>query len=135
MIFLYKVLACFVIYWIVYYLNNIKKWGGVKASSFVALIVGVIYQVIIYINWNLDFSKDFFLIIMGASFMGMISEVHQHKIIDFLISSFIFCTLYQHTSQFFNGFGGLLGTIACISILCVFGIERIVNSIKKESVN
>ena len=135
MIFLSKVVCCFIIYWIVYYFNNIKNWGGVKASSVVAVGLGIIYQIIIYNQLKVDFLKDYFLIMMGATFMGMISIHHQHKIIDFLISSFIFCTLYQHTSQFFNGFGGLLGTIACISILCVFGIERIFSIIKKESTN
>ena len=134
MIFLSKVICCFIIYWLGYYLNNHKNWGGVKSSATIALCIGIIYQLSIYTDFEVDFLKDYFLIMMGATFMGMISVVHQHKIIDFIISSFIFCTLYQHASPFFSGFGGLLGTIACISILCVFGIERLLSAIKKESV-
>lgn len=131
MIFLLKVLCCFIIYRIVYYLNNEKNWGSVKASSFIALIIGTIYEILIHYNFHLEILKHYILIMMGATFMGMISKEHGHKYIDCLISSFIFCVLYQNISPIFNGLGGLLGTIACISVLCIFGIERLIN-IKKE---
>ena len=127
MIFLLKVLICFSIYALTYYLNNIKNWGGVKASAFIGVLIGIIYQIIIKLNFEVETLKHFFLIMMGATFMGMIADKHQHKKLDFIISSLIFCTLYQHTSTFFNGFGGLLGTIACISLLCIFGIEKVIN--------
>ncbi|WP_147439108.1 hypothetical protein [Faecalibacter macacae] len=104
--------------------------GGVTASASVALVIGIIYQICIEKNLHLYFFKDYFLIMMGATFMGMIAKLHEHKKLDFIISSFIFCALFQHVSTFFIGFGGLLGTIACISILCVFGLERILKQIK-----
>lgn len=130
MVFLSKVFCCFIIYWLTYHLNNTRNWGGVKASATVALVIGLLYQLSIITNLQTHFLKDYFLIMMGSTFMGMIANQHKHKKVDFLISSFIFCTLYQHSSTFFNGLGGLLGTIACISILCVFGIERIIKTYK-----
>lgn len=130
MLFLSKVLCCFIIYWLTYHLNNTRKLGGVTASASVALVIGIIYQICIEKNLHLYFFKDYFLIMIGATFMGMIAKLHEHKKLDFIISSFIFCALFQHVSTFFIGFGGLLGTIACISILCVFGLERILKLIK-----
>lgn len=131
MIFLFKIIACLFSYSITYYLNNTKQLGPVKASALIALPVGIMYQLSIYYSVETELMKDFAAIMMGATFMGMISNKHAHQFIDFTISAIIFCTLYQHTSSFFNGFGGLLGTIACISILCVFGIERILAKINK----
>ncbi|QTV05552.1 hypothetical protein [Faecalibacter bovis] len=127
MIFFSKVICCFVIYWLTYHLNNTRKWGSVKASATLAVLIGLCYQLSIKTNFNTEFLKDYFLIMMGATFMGMIAKNHQHQKIDFIISSFIFCTLYEHISNMFSGFGGLLGTIACISVLCVFGLEKILN--------
>jgi len=131
MIFITKVLCCFSIYWLTYHLNNTRNWGGIKASAFVAILIGTAYQFCIEFDLKLTLLRDYFSIMMGATFMGMIANHHQHKKIDFIISALIFCTLFQHSSSFFNGFGGLLGTIACISILCVFGIERILVKLNK----
>lgn len=130
MIFITKVACCFLVYWCTYTLNHRCKFGAVKASASIGLILGICFQFCINTHFYEEFLKDYFLIMMGATFMGMIGKIHQHQLVDFLISSLIFCTLYQHTSHFFNGFGGLLGTIACISILCVFGIERILSKMK-----
>lgn len=127
--FLFKVILCLISYYITYYLNNTKKLGPIKASALVALPIGVIYQITIYYNFNLALVKDITAIMMGATFMGMLSHQHKHQLLDFSISAFIFCVLYEHVADFFYGFGGLLGTIACISILSVFGIERILKKI------
>ena len=129
--FLSKVILCFSVYWITYYLNHQKKFGAVKASSIIAILIGLIYQTFLYLQLEIDIAKHYFLIAMGSTFMGMISNVHQHKKIDFVLSSFIFVALYTNSSHFFEGLGGLLGTIACISILCVFGIERILLKFNK----
>ena len=126
MVFLSKVILSFSIYWITYFLHHKKKYGAVKASSIIAIIIGFIYQSCIYFNVELDVIKHYFLIAMGSTFMGMISKTHEHKVMDFIISAFIFVALYTNSSHFFDGLGGLLGTIACISILSVFGIERII---------
>ena len=120
---------CFISYFLTYYLNNTKQFGPIKASAIIALPIGLFYQIALIYNFNIELVKDIASIMMGATFMGMISSKHQHKLIDFIISAFIFCVLYQHIADFFNGFGGLLGTIACISILTVFGIERLLKKI------
>ena len=130
MIFIFKILVCYVTYWLTYRLNHQYQLGAVKASAYLALIIGSIYQLLIALNFEIEKFRDYFLIMMGATFMGMIANVHRHQSIDFIISSIIFCTLYHNSSIYFNGLGGLLGTIACISILCVFGIERIIKLIK-----
>ncbi len=127
--FLFKVVLCLIGYYLTYYLNNTKNLGPIKASAFVALPIGILYQIAIYYQFNLLLIKDIAAIMMGATFMGMISNKHQHQLLDFISSSFIFCVLYHHIADFFDGFGGLLGTIACISILSVFGIERILKKI------
>lgn len=125
MLFLSKVIICLLTYALTYYLNHTKKWGAVLASSTIALIVGGMYQLAIINQFEVEHFKTYGMIMMGATFMGMIGKAHEHKLLDFVISSLIFCTLFQHISSLFDGLGGLLGTIACISVLSVFGIDRI----------
>ncbi|WP_322969994.1 hypothetical protein [Faecalibacter sp. LW9] len=126
---LIKLIVCYGVYRLTFFLHHQKKWGAVKASSTLALIIGVIYQILIENDGTIDQKKHYFLIAMGATFMGMLSNIHQHQRIDFIISTFIFIALYSNTSHYFDGLGGLLGTIACISLLCVFGIERILKKL------
>lgn len=130
MLLLFETLICFVSYYLTYFLNHNKKFGPIKASVTIALPIGLIYQTAIYFHFENDILYKCITIIMGATFMGMISNKYKHTIIDFIISSFIFCSLCSHTSNYFNGFGGLLGTIACMSIICVFGINKILSFIK-----
>ena len=54
---------------------------------------------------------------IGASFIGMASSEVLHSYILLFVSGLIFSIIYLNTSRFFNGYGGALGTAACISLI------------------
>lgn len=107
------------------YVLSIKyKQGSVRASALLSFIVGVFFFLFpSIVSQELTYSIP--LVFTGASFAGMAS----HKIIPNIwmmgLSGLIFTVIFLTSSIFFAGYGGGLGTVACISVLVVFGFRRI----------
>src|SRR6185436_17185477 len=61
----------------------------------------------------------------GASFAGMSSldRIKSWKWVSF--SGLIFALIYINASQFFTGYGGGLGTSACLSVIMTIGIMKL----------
>jgi multisubunit Na+/H+ antiporter MnhB subunit len=49
------------------------------------------------------------------------------------LGGLVFSAIYLNTSYFFEGFGGALGTTACISVIIVFGLRIILNKRKQKA--
>lgn len=108
-----------------FYLNNELKFGAVKASAGISLLGGLIFY-FFPATFNSEVSHLLPAVIMGASFIGMASK----KVIpDYLIicfSGFIFGFIFIYTSDFFQGFGGSLGTTAAISLCSAVAFQKII---------
>ncbi|MDN3666579.1 hypothetical protein ACFFU1_13750 [Algibacter miyuki] len=99
-----------------FFLHVDLKQGPVRASSLVGVLVGVFVLVCPdllspYLTKNLP------LVCFGASFIGMVSSkvLSNYLLIGF--SGIVFTIIFFNTSSFFNGFGGGLGSAACIALL------------------
>ncbi|MCG1036979.1 hypothetical protein [Polaribacter sargassicola] len=99
------------------------KWkqSPVRSSAIVGVIASVsvlLFPKILstYLTENIP------LVCFGASFIGMVSSkvVSNHFLIG--ISGVIFTIIYFNTSTYFNGFGGGLGSAACIALLVTLSI-------------
>ncbi|WP_407403836.1 hypothetical protein [Chryseobacterium sp.] len=102
--------------WLTYYFNRYLKFGAVKASSCIALLIGGIFQLNeYYLHFNLD--KDIPFIAIGSTFIGMVTSRRHYRHFNFFIAPIIFTLLYHNISKNFDGFGGALGTAACISLV------------------
>lgn len=107
------------------YLLSIKgKQGAVRASALLSLIVGILFFLLPnilndYLSYNIP------LVFTGASFAGMASPKIISKPWMIGLSGLIFTVIYISSSIFFAGYGGGLGTVACISVLVVFGLRMI----------
>jgi hypothetical protein len=102
----------------------------VKASALPSLILALVF----YCLPNLmsePFQTNIPILFFGASFVGMVSSKILPKYGQVAVSGIIFALLYQNSSDFFNGFGGGLGTPACISVICVFGLKKL-NALRKK---
>lgn len=102
--------------WLTFYLNRYLKLGAVKSSSILALIIGGIYQ----INESFlhyDLPRDIPFLVIGSTFIGMITSRKHYKNFNLFIAPIVFTIIYYNISKEFNGFGGALGTAACISLL------------------
>ena len=116
MILFLHILFSVLITWVTYYLNRHLKWGAVKASSCIALIIGGFYQLNEwYFHLNLD--KDIPFIAIGSTFIGMVTSRKHFRNFNFFLAPIIFTIVYYNISKEFNGFGGALGTAACISLV------------------
>lgn len=102
--------------WLTYFLSRYLKLGAVKASSLIALIIGGFYQLNeVYFHYNLDQQIPF--VVIGSTFIGMVTSRKHYRNFNFFIAPIIFIIVYQNISKEFNGFGGVLGTAACISLV------------------
>jgi len=120
-----------------YYLHRKFNVEPVKASALPSLIVGLIFY---FSPTILSKSLHFHIPILffGASFVGMVSKKILPGYLQVASAGIIFTLLYLNASSFFNGYGGGLGTAACISVLSLYGIKKIKSlirfiSVKKKS--
>ncbi|MFD2033268.1 hypothetical protein ACFSKL_00620 [Belliella marina] len=105
-----------------YLLHTRYSQNPVLISSALTFIVAGLYQL---------FADDFPAIFhhvpylcIGGTFIGMSSrkKIKQAKYI--LLAGLIFSLIYLRSSAFFEGFGGALGTSACISVLSVISFRQ-----------
>lgn len=115
--------------WLTFYFNRYLKFGAVKASSCIALLIGGIFQINdSYFHFNLD--NDIPFVAIGSTFIGMVTSRRHYRHFNFFVAPIIFTLLYHNISKEFNGFGGALGTAACISLVISIYL-RSLNSTKR----
>lgn len=107
-----------------YLANHHLKMGAVRASALLSLLVALILYLFPYLL-PFHLTKHIPLVFMGGSFIGMVSQKVMGNIMLLVISGIIFSLIYLNSSQFFAGFGGALGTTACISVLVSAGLASI----------
>ncbi len=100
----------------VYLIHNKTKINTIASSSLVTLLTLIILG---------GYSTDFNLgpIIFGASFVGMSSKAVL-RIPSLILSAVIFGLSYFAMFNSLQGFGGTLGTMACLSCLVGVFVQR-----------
>lgn len=107
-----------------YQLNNKYKLSAVMASALPSLLVALfLYGFPTLLPEEL--SMNIPLVFMGSSFIGMSSSKILPNWIWSIIAGIIFGVIYVDTSIFFTGYGGGLGTTACISVLVSFAMRHL----------
>lgn len=106
---------------IIFYVNEGIRQGPVRASALLSLAVTLIIRSSV-LNLEPYLIQNIPLVFIGSSFIGMVSSrlISQYWTIG--IAGVIFCIIFLNTSRFFHGFGGALGTSACISLLIILSI-------------
>ncbi|MDT0685962.1 hypothetical protein [Autumnicola psychrophila] len=110
-----------------YVANHHLRMGAVRASAVLSFSVGLI----MYLFPDLlpaYYTRNIPLVFMGASFIGMVSQKVMGSFVLVIISGVIFSLIYLNSGKFFAGFGGALGTTACISVLVAVGLASIQRS-------
>ncbi|MFZ4863315.1 hypothetical protein ACL9RF_14150 [Sphingobacterium sp. Mn56C] len=106
-----------------FYVNVKLNQGPVRSSAGLTLLVaGVLYLfpdvLPLYLTQHIP------VVFIGASFIGMVSAQQMSTYMGISIAGLIFTSIYLNTSHFFTGYGGALGTSACISLLVVLAIPH-----------
>lgn len=99
-----------------FFLHVDLNQGPVRASSLVGVLVGI-FVLLCPDLLSPYLTKNLPLVCFGASFIGMVSSkvLSNYFLIGF--SGIVFTIIFFNTSSFFNGFGGGLGSAACIALL------------------
>ncbi|MCH7415597.1 hypothetical protein MM213_18995 [Belliella sp. R4-6] len=105
-----------------YLLHTKYSENPVLISSALTFVVTGLYQ--LFADDLPDIFQHIPYLCIGGTFIGMSSrkKVKQAKYI--LIAGLIFSLIYLRSSTFFEGFGGALGTSACISVLSVISFRQ-----------
>ena len=106
------------------YVFNVQfKQGPVKASALLSLIVALVFHFLPPILPSILMTK-IPLIFFGASFIGMSSPKILGRASWSVLAGLFFGFIFLNTSKFFTGFGGGLGTTACLSVAMTVGVKR-----------
>jgi len=104
------------------YILQIKfKQSPVKSSALLGVIVGLFFLIFPKL-FSAYLTENIPLVCFGASFIGMVSSKVVYNHIQIGVSGVVFTIIYLNTSTYFNGFGGGLGSTACIALLVTLSI-------------
>lgn len=104
-----------------FYLNAHAKQGAVRASALLAFVVALFFHLFPTLV-SMQLTQAIPAVCIGASFIGMVSHKVFKNIWLIALSGGIFSIIFLNTSSFFTGYGGALGTSACISLLTAMSL-------------
>lgn len=104
-----------------FFFNTRLGLGPVKSSAWLTLLIAAFFH-----NYpdilSSYLTKHIPVAYIGGSFIGMVSAQQISTYTGISLAGLIFSFIYLNTSKFFDGYGGALGTSACISLLVVLAI-------------
>ncbi|PZD77316.1 hypothetical protein [Mesonia sp. K7] len=103
-----------------YLLVHKKEMNVVVASALPSLTIALLWHLFPFHESEL--LQEVPLVFYGASFVGMVNQKIFPKRLQVVFASIVFTFVYLNSSKFFNGFGGGLGTAACISVIAIYGL-------------
>lgn len=104
-----------------FYVNTHLKQGAVRASALLSFVVAIFFHWFPYML-NQTLTTNIPVVFIGASFIGMVSNKVVNNYITLVVAGVIFSIIFLNTSNFFTGYGGALGTSACISLLTAMSL-------------
>lgn len=104
-----------------YFVNTRLKQGPVRASALLTLTVAAFFYFFPEVL-SMYLTKNIPVVFIGSTFIGMVSAQKMSSYTGIAIAGLVFAIIYLNTSNFFDGYGGALGTSACISILVMLCI-------------
>ncbi|WP_225037007.1 MULTISPECIES: hypothetical protein [Winogradskyella] len=109
-----------------HFVSEQLKWGAVKASAILSLIVGLFFYCFPeLLNSYLD--EHIPIVFVGTSFIGMVSSKTLKSYPLLAISGTIFAAIYINKNHVFDGYGGALGALAFIALLVTMGFAEAVS--------
>lgn len=113
-----------------YWLHSRFRINPVLASSVVTLIFAL---AVIPFHSSQKWMEAVPYAGIGGSFIGMSSKKNIKGFESVLLAAIIFGVISSRSSQFFEGFGGALGTSACISVLTAISWRKLVKRTRVTS--
>lgn len=105
--------------WSTYKLAQVPSMGVVRSSALLSLLVGLIFY-FLPVNEELSLVPVVFI---GASFVGMTSVERISSDLQIMLAGLVFGLIFHYLSPTHAGFGGALGTSACLAVIVVLGVR------------
>lgn len=113
-----------------YYFVDKVKWTTVKSSALLSLFFACGALIVNYYHpFNHELYSAYFF---GASFVGM-SSTSRLSYFWIAAAGLLYGILLFAFSDYFSGIGGGLGSTACITVIVVFLMSRVVTSKKNRA--
>jgi len=104
-----------------YLLSIFWKQGAVRWSALPSLIVWIVF--LLFLSGVEGYGIEYIpIVFIGASFVGMASKKMVDSWIKIWFAGIVFGVIFMLSSSFWTGYGGGLGTTACISTVIVLGV-------------
>lgn len=100
-----------------YFLSHKKNQGPVRSSALLALLVGGFFYFFPN-SVSAVYASKIPIYVIGGSFIGMVTTKTNISYLSLILSPILFSILMVYMSRYFTGYGGALGTMACISLMC-----------------
>lgn len=106
-----------------YWLHTRFHLNPVLASSVVTLLIAL---AVVPFGDSTGWLKPIPYAGIGGSFIGMSTKKNVKGFESVLLAAIIFGVIFTSSSSFFEGFGGALGTSACISVLTAISWRKFI---------
>src|SRR5690606_39119505 len=104
---------------------NIKaKQGPVRASALVALATGLFFYVF-QDSLPVFYVANIPMYIVGGSFIGMVTSTTHINRYSLAFSAGVYAFLLWFAARKFDGFGGSLGLLACVALMCTMALPML----------
>ncbi len=114
--------------WSTYYVANDLKQGAIRSSAGLSLIVGLFFYAFPTVV-SLQQAVEIPFVFMGASFVGMTAKQAIGSKLLIIIAGLFYSSIFIAADSIFIGYGGKIGTAACIAGTTVYGIQHLVRRV------
>ena len=115
-----------------YYCCNRFAWSPVHASATLSMIVALFLKIFPDVV-SQSLAETIPVVFIGATFVGMVSGRQTTSYFGISLAAVIYSIILLNMSDYFQGYGGALGTTACVALLVVLS-SRYLKSDKKAYV-
>lgn len=110
------------------------KQGVIRASAGLSLMVGLFFYTFPTVV-SLQQTIEIPFVFMGASFVGMTAKQAIGSKLLILLAGLFYSSIFIASGSIFIGYGGKIGTAACISGTTVYALQFLVQRILLRSRN
>lgn len=101
-----------------FYCSKRFGWNPVRSSAGLSFIVALFLKIFPTLLSSY-LTETVPVVFIGSTFVGMVSVKQTSSYFGIAFAAGIYSVIFLYSSQYFEGYGGALGTTACVSLLVI----------------